>query len=138
MTTTTRETRTICQECQDVIEAGTPIQVESIRSAFGGRYEERLSHTDRAICRAVNARRGAERRASVEAARHAADVQAAQRALIATEKQVQYALDLQTSYWTPAVFGGERYNRASLCAMSKLEISRVIDTLLDERSIQNA
>lgn len=54
----------------------------------------------------------------------------------ATARQVAYAISLQQAYWTPAVFGGRRYDQAALAAMSRDEISRVIDALLDERGLQ--
>lgn len=56
----------------------------------------------------------------------------------ATERQVQFVLDLQQAYWTPAVLGGRRYDRDELAALSKQEISRVIDALVSERDLQGA
>lgn len=57
------------------------------------------------------------------------------RAATATERQVNYALDLQRAYWTPAVFGGQRYSREQLQQLGRDEISTVIDTLLGEREL---
>ncbi len=53
----------------------------------------------------------------------------------ATIRQVDYAVTLQASHWTPAVFGRDRYTTAELRAMSKTEISSVIDALLAERAL---
>lgn len=58
------------------------------------------------------------------------------RAALATERQVAYALDLQRQHWTPAVLGGQRYDREQLAALSREAISAVIDALLAERQLQ--
>lgn len=55
---------------------------------------------------------------------------------VATERQIRYALDLQTLYWTPAVFGGRRYTETELRVLSRTHVSDVIDTLLSERDVQ--
>lgn len=138
MITTTRETPTTCDECHVSIPAGDLVQVESIRSAFGGRYEDRLSHTDRSVCRHIKSERLAEQRAAYEARNAELATATEVRSLHASEKQIRFALDLQTRYWTPAVFGGRQFTNESLCAMSKTEVGRVIDALVDERSLQTA
>lgn len=52
---------------------------------------------------------------------------------LATERQVGYALDLQTRNWTPAVFGGRRYDRGQLTVLTRTEISGVIGALESEK-----
>lgn len=119
MTIITLEHPTRCTECKQLVAAGVQLEASESKTMFGN-YVTVYSHADRVVCKDTRRRAEAERQVDRELAAAAQ----AHRATLATDKQVRYAMFLQDS---ASPF--ERHTEAQLAAMTRTEISQLIDML---------
>lgn len=133
-TTTTLDRAMSCDRCHTMMPIGETVTVRETTFGTGARAMSRTMYMHASGQACYDAKMAAEKAKAAKAAKREAE--AARVASLATEKQVRYAIDLQRAYATPATFGGRTYSPAQFAAMSRIEISRVIDALHDERGLQ--